>query len=85
MIAVLGSPYYAKKLVQTLLENNIEAVKITTSLKDRKLKSKLTSHKIIHYIGSPTVTIPGILSLIRFWLWKKKIFLRIYNICQVHQ
>jgi glycosyltransferase involved in cell wall biosynthesis len=73
MIAILGSKIPVERLVTRLKSKNIDAVMITSSLHDLKFKKKIKTHEIIHFIGSPTVTIHGIITLLRFKLWGKKI------------
>lgn len=73
MIAVLGSPIFRKKLVNQLQAKNIDAAIITKSIRDKNFKKEIEPHKIVHFISSPTVSIVGILYLVRLRLWKKKI------------
>jgi len=73
MVAILGAKYPGIRIVNRLNENDFKAIFVTPSLRDRKFKGKLVAHNVIHYIGSPTVSIHGILTLIRFKIWKKKI------------
>ena len=73
MVAVIGSPHFGKIMIDELNSNNHNAILISTSLKNPKFKKKLANHDIIHFLGSPTVTIIGIISLLRFKLWNKKI------------
>jgi hypothetical protein len=73
MIAVIGSPHFGKIMVEELNSNNVNSILITPSLRNIKFRQKLDKHEIIHYLGSPTVTIIGILTLLRFKFWKKKI------------
>ena len=73
MIAELGGGIFSKRIVEEVTKKNIPIKLITTSLKDLKFKNKIKSFPVIHFTGSPTVTFPGIFSLIRFRLWGKKI------------
>lgn len=73
MIAILGSKIPVERLVKRLKSRNVDAVIISSSLHDLKFKEKIKTHKIIHFIGSPTVTVHGIITLLRFKLWGKKI------------
>jgi len=73
MVVLLGAKYPGNKIVQRLKQKNINAIFVSPSLHDRKFKNKIASHKVIHYIGSPTVSFHGLLTLFRFKLWKKKI------------
>lgn len=73
MVAILGSNLPVQRLVNQLKNHDINAEAISPSLHDIRFKKKIENHKVIHYIGSPTVTIHGILTLIRFKIWKKKI------------
>jgi glycosyltransferase involved in cell wall biosynthesis len=75
MVAVIGNKIYGQRLVKQLKTHNVDSLLITTSFKDLQFKTKIQSHKIIHYISSPTVNIIGIASLIRFKLWRKKIII----------
>ncbi|MBI3622784.1 hypothetical protein HY212_01720 [Candidatus Pacearchaeota archaeon] len=73
MIAVTGGTVFGGRVVTELKKKNIDAVLITSSLRDIHFKKKMIAHHIIHFIGSPTVTLVGILALIRFRIWHKKI------------
>jgi len=73
MIAILGAERPGNKIVNRLKSKKIDAIVITPSLHDINFKKKIKKHDIIHFIGSPTVTFHGLLTLFRFKLWKKKI------------
>jgi len=73
MVAILGAKYPGERIVNKLKSKNVNVIFVTPSLRDIKFKKKLSTHKVIHYIGSPTVTFLGLLTLIRFKIWKKKI------------
>lgn len=73
LVAILPSNFFAKKIVKELRKKNEDVILITTSLRDFRFKKKIKSHNVIHFIGSPTVTIIGILALTRFKVWRKKI------------
>ncbi len=73
MVIILGSPRAAPRLVKHMKNYGINAVYTSPSLRDINFKKKIRSHKVIHYIGSPTVTLHGILTLLRFKIWKKKV------------
>lgn len=73
MIAVTGGTLFGGRIVTELKKKNVNAVLITPSLSDIHFKKKIKSHHIIHFIGSPTVTLIGILALTRFRIWRKKI------------
>ena len=73
MIAEIGGGIFSKRIVEEITKKNIPIKLISSSLKDIKFKNKIKSFPVIHFTGSPTVTIPGIFSLIRFRLWGKKI------------
>ncbi len=73
MVAILGGKYPGQRIALRLKEAKTDAIFVSPSLRDRKFKEKLASHNIIHYIGSPTVSFHGLLTLIRFKIWKKKI------------
>lgn len=75
MVAIIGNIVYGQRLVKQLKKNKVDAILITTSFKDIKFREKIHSHRIIHYISSPTVNLIGILSLIRFKFWRKKIII----------
>jgi hypothetical protein len=73
MIAVTGGTLFGGRVVTELKKKNVDAVLITPSLRNMHFKKKIIAHHIIHFIGSPTVTLIGILALIRFRIWHKKI------------
>lgn len=73
MVAILGAEIPGEKIVNHLKNKKIDAIVITPSLHDINFKKKIEKHDIIHFIGSPTVTFHGLLTLFRFKLWKKKI------------
>jgi len=73
LVAILPSSFFAKKIAKELRKKNEDILLITTSLRNFRFKKKIKSHNVIHFIGSPTVTIIGILALIRFKAWHKKI------------
>lgn len=73
MVAILGGRLPTKKIAKELREKNVDVIIISPSLKNFKFKKVLRDHKIIHFLGSPTVSMIGIISLLRFKMWKKKI------------
>ena len=72
MIGIMGNDFFGKKMVAAL-SNKIPIIFLYASLKDPKFKEKIRDVKIIHYIGSPTVSFSGVISLIRLKLYGKKI------------
>ncbi len=72
MIGVMGNDFFGKRIVDSL-SNKISIVFLYTSLKDVTFKKKIKDVKTIHYIGSPTVSFHGVLTLIRLRLYGKKI------------
>ena len=72
MIVEIGGGVFSQRIVNELSKRGISIKFSSTSLKDFKFKEKIRNYPIIHYTGSPTVTIIGLLSLIRFKIWKKK-------------
>lgn len=73
MVAILGGKLPTKKIAKELLDRNVNVIIITPSLKNLKFRETLRDHKVIHFLGSPTVSIVGIITLIRFKIWNKKI------------
>lgn len=73
MIAEIGGGIFSKKIVDELNKKGIKTILITPSLKDFNFKNKLENFPVIHFTGSPTVTFIGILTLLRFHFWGKKI------------
>lgn len=73
MIVEIGGSVFSQRIVNELSKRGISIKFSSPSLKDFKFKEKIRNYPIIHYTGSPTVTIIGLLSLIRFKIWKKKI------------
>ena len=73
MTVILPANLFAKRIVSQLKTKHYDVILISTRLKDFKLKNKIQSHQVVHYIGSPTVSVLGILTLLRFRLWNKKI------------
>jgi hypothetical protein len=73
LIAEIGGGIFSKRIVEQLNKKAIKTILITPSLKDINFKNKLENFPIIHFTGSPTVTFVGILSLLRFRGWGKKI------------
>ncbi len=73
MIAEIGGGIFSKRIVEELNKKDIPAKIITPSIKNIHFKNELNNYPIIHYTGSPTVTLIGILSLLRFRIWKKKL------------
>jgi len=73
MIGEIGGGIFSKRIVEELNKCGIESILITPSLKDFNFKNKLKDFPVIHFTGSPTVSLVGIISLYRFKNWKKKI------------
>jgi len=72
MIGIMGNDFFGKRIVNILNEKN-SAVFLYPSLKDFGYGKKIERVKIIHYIGSPTVSFHGVLTLIRLRIYGKKI------------
>ena len=72
-IAIIPSNIFSIRIKEELEKKNLDVKIISTSIKDFNFKKKIQNYSIIHYVGSPTVSIIGIISLIRFRLWGKKI------------
>ena len=60
MIGIMGNDFFGKKMVAAL-SNKIPIIFLYASLKDPKFKEKIRDVKIIHYIGSPTVSFSGVI------------------------
>ena len=73
MVLVLGNTLFGKRIVKELKKKNINVLLTSSRLRDLQFRRKIESHKIIHYIGSPSVTFLGFLTLLRFRFWRKKI------------
>lgn len=72
MIGIMGNDFFGKRIVDAL-SKKISVVFLYTSLKDVTFQKKIKDVKIIHYIGSPTVSFHGVLTLIRLRIYGKKI------------
>ena len=72
MIGIIGNKFFGPRIVENL-GKKIEAVYLYPSLHDINFKNKIKNVKIIHFIGSPTVSLHGVLTLMRFRKWNKKI------------
>ena len=68
----MGNDFFGKKIVEAL-DGKIDAAFFYTSLHDFGFKEKITDVDIIHFIGSPTVSTHGVLTLLRLKIWNKKI------------
>lgn len=70
----MGNSFFGKRIVNSL-SKKISIIFLYSSLKDINFMRKNKNIKIIHYIGSPTVSFHGILSLIRLRIFGKKIII----------
>jgi len=73
LIVELGGGLFSKRIVNELEKRGINVKLTTTKLRDFRFKEKIKNYPVIHFTGSPTVTFTGLLSLIRFRKWNKKI------------
>lgn len=72
LIGIMGNEFFGKRMINAF-DNKIEAKFFYPSLHDLGFKRKIKDVEIIHYIGSPTVSLHGVLTLLRLKAWKKKI------------
>ncbi len=72
MIGITGNKFFGPRIVDNL-KTKIGAEYFSPSLHDLRFKKKIEKLKIIHFIGSPTASLHGVLTLIRLRMWKKKI------------
>jgi hypothetical protein len=72
MIGIIGNKFFGTRIVENL-EKKIKVVYLYPSLHDLKFKKKIEKVEIIHFIGSPIASLHGVLTLIRFRMWGKKI------------
>jgi len=72
LIGIIGNEFFGRRVVKAL-ETKIDATLIYPSLHDLRFKNKIKKIDIIHFIGSPTVSTHGILTLLRFRSWNKKV------------
>jgi len=72
MIGIIGNEFFGKRIVDAL-NKKMTAEYLYPSLHDFGFKNKIKNIEIIHFIGSPTVTTHGVVTLFRFKLWNKKI------------
>ena len=72
MIGIIGNKFFGPRIVENL-QKKIKAVYLYPSLHDLRFKRKIENLEIIHFIGSPTASLHGVLTLSRLRLWKKKI------------
>jgi len=74
MIAVLGSEFFGKRIVNALQEKNVKAIYVPKSVEQGdQLKKELKDHDIIHFVTSPTIFFKEFRTLIRCRFWRKKI------------
>lgn len=74
MIGIMGNEFFGKRIVKAL-NGKIDSVFLYTSLHDLRFRKKIEKIDIIHFIGSPTVSLHGVLTLLRLKLWGKKIII----------
>ena len=72
MIAIMGESFFVNRVIRELQKKGIEASYVELRSSKTALRKTLKSHKIIHFIGSPTVSMDFI-KLILFKIWGKKI------------
>lgn len=72
MIGIIGNEFFGKRIVENL-NKKTDSVFLYPSLHDLNFKKKINKVKIIHFIGSPTISLHGVLTLSRFRRWGKKI------------
>ena len=72
MIGIIGNDFFGPRIVDAL-NKKTNARFIYPSLHDLRFKEKINNIDIIHFIGSPTVSTHGVLTLLRFRSWNKKI------------
>jgi hypothetical protein len=72
MIGIIGNKFFGSRIVENL-EKKIKVVYLYPSLHDLKFKKKIEMVDTIHFIGSPTSSLHGVLTLIRFRMWGKKV------------
>ncbi len=74
MIAVIGSEFFGKRIVNALQEKNVKAIYVPKSVEQGdQLKKELKDHDIIHFVTSPTIFFKEFRTLIRCRFWRKKI------------
>ena len=64
MIGIMGNDFFGKRMADAI-NKTMPAVFLYSSLMDATFKKKIKDVKIIHYVGSPTVSFHGVLNLIR--------------------
>lgn len=67
----MGNEFFGKRIVEAL-NGKIDSVFLYTSLHDLRFRKKIEKIDIIHFIGSPTVSLHGVLTLLRLKSWEKK-------------
>ena len=72
MIGIMGNDFFGKRMADAI-NKTMPAVFLYSSLTNTTFKKKIKDVKIIHYVGSPTVSFHGVLNLIRLKLYGKKI------------
>ena len=70
----MGNDFFGKRMVNSL-SKKIPVVFFYTSLKDIRFQKKIKDVKIVHYIGSPTVSLHGVFTIIRLKISGKKIIM----------
>ena len=73
MIVELGASIFSKRIANELEKRGTKVKLTTTRLRDFRFKKKIKDFPVVHFTGAPTVTFTGLLALIRFRWWKKKI------------
>lgn len=72
MVAIFGRKFFCERLIFQLTKKNIHAVHVGESLRTIDF-NQLQSHSTVHFIFSPTLSVLGILVLIRLKIMRKKI------------
>lgn len=68
----MGNEFFGKRMLESF-NGKIDAVFLYPSLKDLNFGKKIENVKVIHFIGSPTVSTHGLLTLLKLKMLKKKI------------
>jgi len=73
LIVELGASVFSERIAHELEKRGVKVKLTTTKLRDFRFKEKIKDYPVVHFTGSPTVTFTGLLALIRFRWWHKKI------------
>jgi len=72
MIGIMGNEFFGKRIVKAL-SGKANVIFLYSSLDDLSFIKKIKNVRVIHFIGSPTVSTHGVLTLLRLKMAKKKI------------